>query len=47
MAADVADGRLVRLLDSWCPKASGFYLYYSGRRQLPPALAMLIDALRM
>jgi len=47
VAAEVADGRLVRLLDSWCPKGSGFYLYYSGRRQLPPALAVLIETLRV
>lgn len=44
---ELADGRLVRLLDAWCPKGSGFYLYYSGRRQMPPGLAVFIEALRM
>jgi len=44
--AELADGRLVRVLETWCPPEPGFYLYYPARGQLPPALAALVDALR-
>jgi DNA-binding transcriptional LysR family regulator len=40
-------GALVRLLADWCPPFPGFYLYYPGRRQLSPALAAFIDAIRV
>ena len=43
---DLAAGRLVRVLESWSPTFPGFYLYYAGRRQTPPALRALIDFLR-
>lgn len=38
---------LVRLLQEWCPPFPGFHLYYPGRRQLSPALAAFIDAIRV
>jgi len=44
--AELADGRLERVLEDWCPPFPGFHLYYPSRRQLSPALALLIDALR-
>ena len=31
----VADGRLVTLLEEWCPTLSGVYIYYPSRRQIP------------
>ena len=40
-------GALARVLADWCPPFPGFYLYYPGRRQLSPALAAFIDALRV
>jgi DNA-binding transcriptional LysR family regulator len=40
-------GALVRVLADWCPPFPGFYLYYPGRRQLSPALAAFIEALRV
>ncbi len=40
-------GTLVRLLAEWCPAFPGFYLYYPGRRQLSPALAAFIQAVRV
>ena len=46
VADHVAAGRLVRLLAEWCPPGPGYYLYYPSRRQTPPALAVLVDALR-
>ncbi|MFU3924529.1 LysR family transcriptional regulator [Pseudomonas citronellolis] len=47
IAADaLADGRLVRLLEDWCPYWSGYHLYYPSRRQPSKAMSLLIDALR-
>jgi DNA-binding transcriptional LysR family regulator len=40
-------GSLVRVLDDWCPPFPGFHLYYPGRRQLSPALAAFIEAIRV
>ena len=42
----LADGRLVRVLDDWCPPFPGYHLYYPSRRQHTPAFALLVDALR-
>lgn len=39
-------GRLRRTLDDWCPTFPGYYLYHPSRRQVPPALAALISALK-
>ncbi|MEP9379861.1 LysR family transcriptional regulator [Aquabacter sp. CN5-332] len=43
VAALVAEGRLVRVLEDWCPYYSGFYLYYPSRRQIPAPLRAFID----
>jgi DNA-binding transcriptional LysR family regulator len=42
----VAEGRLFRVLEDWCPAFSGYHLYYPSRRQPAPAFALLVDALR-
>lgn len=42
----IAEGRLVRVLADWCPPFPGYHLYYPSRRQLSPALAVLVEALR-
>ena len=42
----VASGRLVRVLEDWCPPFPGFFLYYPSRRQMAPALRALIDFLK-
>jgi len=44
--ADIAAGRLVRVLADWCPPFSGYHFYYPSRRQSSPAFALLVDALR-
>jgi DNA-binding transcriptional LysR family regulator len=44
--ADIAEGRLIRVLADWCPPFSGFHLYYPSRRQPAPAFAVVVDALR-
>lgn len=46
-AGDIAAGRLIQVLAEWCPTFPGCQLYYPGRRQTPPALRALIDALRV
>ncbi|MED5612381.1 LysR family transcriptional regulator [Janthinobacterium sp. P210005] len=42
----VADGRLVRVLDDWCPAYAGYKLYYPSRRHPSPAFTLLLDTLR-
>jgi len=42
----VTQGRLKRVLEDWCPPFPGYHLYYPSRRQLSPAFALLVDALR-
>jgi DNA-binding transcriptional LysR family regulator len=39
-------GRLVRVLEAWCPPYSGFFLYYPSRRHLPPVLKAFVDFVR-
>lgn len=40
------DGRLVTVLDDWCPVIPGLYLYYPGHRHVPAGLRAFIDILR-
>ncbi|GLK84701.1 LysR family transcriptional regulator [Ancylobacter defluvii] len=42
----LADGRLVRVLEDWCPPFPGYHLYYPSRRQPSAAFSVLVDALR-
>lgn len=44
--AHLADGRLVRVLEDWCPPFPGYHLYYPSRRHASPAFALVVDALR-
>ena len=46
VTAEVADGRLIRVLEDWSPPFPGYHLYYPSRRQPTPAFTALIDALR-
>jgi DNA-binding transcriptional LysR family regulator len=43
----VEAGRLVRVLEEWCPTFPGYHLYYPSRRQSLPAFALVVDALRL
>lgn len=43
----LASGRLIRVLEDWCPAYPGFYLYYPSRRQNPAALRALVEMLRV
>jgi DNA-binding transcriptional LysR family regulator len=42
----IAEGRLVRVLEEWCPWFAGYHLYYPSRRQTPPAFTALMEFLR-
>ncbi|MBS3018475.1 HTH-type transcriptional regulator PgrR [Comamonas sp. PE63] len=42
----IADGRLKRVLHSWCPTFQGFHLYYPNRRQASPAFSAFVEAVR-
>src|SRR3954469_13219256 len=42
----IAEARLVLLLDEWSPPFSGYHLYYPSRRQMSPAFAVIVNALR-
>jgi DNA-binding transcriptional LysR family regulator len=46
LAAAIAEGRVVPLLEEWQPSSAAFALYYPSRRQTPAALQALIDFLR-
>lgn len=46
-APHIEEGRLVRMLQDWCPPFSGYHLYYPSRRQHSPAFSLVVDALRI
>jgi DNA-binding transcriptional LysR family regulator len=41
-----ATGRLLPVLQDWWPRIPGFHLYYANRRQVAPAFALVVEALR-
>lgn len=42
----LVEGKLMRVLDEWCPLFPGYYLYYPSRRQPSPAFTLVLNALR-
>lgn len=42
----LANGRLQRVLEDWCPAFPGFFLYYPSRRHTPPVLRAFLDMIR-
>jgi DNA-binding transcriptional LysR family regulator len=46
MQPHIDEGRLVPLLQDWWPSFPGYHLYYANRKQVSPALALVIQALR-
>lgn len=42
----IAEGRLIRVLEDWCPYFPGYLLYYPSRRHSSPALSLLVEVLR-
>jgi DNA-binding transcriptional LysR family regulator len=47
VAAHIAAGRLVPLLLDWSPGQHSYFLYYTGRRQLPAPLKVFSSFLRL
>ncbi len=47
LAPHIKEGRLVRVLEEWCPPFAGYHLYYPSRRQPSPAFSLVLQALRM
>lgn len=43
----LAEKRLVRVLEAYCPAFPGFHLYYPSRAQLAPKLQALVDFLKV
>lgn len=41
------EGRLVRVLQDWCPPFAGYHIYYPSRRQHSPAFSLVVEALRV
>ncbi len=46
VARHIAEGRLLQVLEDWCPYYPGLHLYYPSRRQVPAALKAFIEFAR-
>jgi DNA-binding transcriptional LysR family regulator len=46
LAPVIADGRLEEVLEDWSERFPGPFLYFAGRRHLPPPLRAFVDFLR-
>jgi DNA-binding transcriptional LysR family regulator len=42
----IDSGKLVTVLDDWCPLIPGLFLYYPGHRHVPSGLKAFVDMLR-
>jgi DNA-binding transcriptional LysR family regulator len=42
----IEEGKLIRVLDDWCPRFPGFMLYYPRQRRMSSALRAFIDMAR-
>ncbi len=40
------EGRLVTVLDDWCPPVPGLFLYYPANRHVPPPLRAFLDVVQ-
>ena len=47
VAPHIERGRLTQVLDAWCVPFPGYHIYYPSRRQSSPALALVVEALRL
>ena len=46
VARHIAEGRLVAVLEDWCPYSPGYHLYYPNRRYASLAFSLVVEALR-
>jgi DNA-binding transcriptional LysR family regulator len=42
----IKEGRLVTVLDDWCPPSTGYFMYYPHRENKSRAFQVVVDALR-
>lgn len=42
----IKSGKLIRVLEEWCPPFPGYHLYYPSRRQHSSAFALVVETLR-
>lgn len=42
--AHLAEGRVIRVLEDWCPPFPGFHLYTPSRRHPSPAFSLVLEA---
>ncbi|MFO6299668.1 LysR family transcriptional regulator [Rahnella selenatireducens] len=42
----IAEGKLIQVMDEWCPIWDGLHIYYPSRRESSRALALVVKALR-
>lgn len=47
LGSHIEEGRLVRVLEDWCPPFAGYHLYYPSRRQPSPAFSLVLQAVRL
>lgn len=45
--SEIEQGNLVRILEDWDMRYSGYYMYYPSRRESSPLFRLLIEALRL
>ena len=45
-APHLQEGRLIRVLEDWCPPFPGYHLYYPSRRQHSRAFSLVVEALK-
>jgi len=46
ISTDIREGRLIAVMEEWCPSFDGFHIYYPSRRQMRPALRAFIEFFR-
>ena len=44
--AELDQGRLMPVLDDWCPAGPGLFLYFPANRLMPAPLRALVDLLK-
>ncbi|HBV38320.1 MAG TPA: LysR family transcriptional regulator [Erwinia sp.] len=43
----IEEGKLIRVLEEWCPPFPGYFLYYPSRKQPSAVFSLVVEALRM
>ena len=46
VADDIRSGKLIQVLNEWCPMLPGYHLYYPHRKHPTPAFSLVLNALK-